>query len=721
MAWAENLGLKPRLDPSVASGHHVPTLPLSLGARPSSSQVVSVCARVIPRVTKDLPFISAMGPKQRKRLGEPQPPKRARKVLTLDEKIKILDLLDTGKSNVEVGRMFGKNESSIRTIKSQAVAIRSSVRVSPQTSKTVQMVRDSVLIKTEQALNLWVEDMIRKHVPLDGNIMREKAKSLYGHYIEDVPQEERKEFKASKGWLYSFVQRFNLKNLKVTGESASADKEAADAFLPHLKDIIEEKGYRPEQVFNCDETGLFWKKMPNRTYIHQSAKQAPGFKAWKDRLTLVLCANAAGHVIKPGLIYRAKNPRALKNKNKNCLPVFWQHNKKAWMTATLFLEWMHQCFIPETKKYLEEKGIPFKVLLLIDNAPGHPEACTTCDDNVEVIFLPKNTTSLIQPLDQGVIKCIKAAYTKKTMTKIRDAIDLDPEMGVVEQWKKFTIADAITLISDSVEACQPETINACWQNLWPESVNHFTGFPTIEAEIRNILTVAREVGGEGMEDLLPDEIEEHIAEHGQTLTNEELEDLTRASSDEEDDIHREEDEEEEEPAAWSLEKFSDVFFKAQALQDAIMESDPSMDRALRVTRGITAALQPIQVLFSEAKKRRRQLPITMFLRRSPPPTRSTLDAPVPSTSSAYASPPRVSSPSSTDSAATEKRPASPPSPPADLSPPRKLLRTRAYRRRPLPIELVEVQASSSDPDDPPGMGQEGEEYDPLAHVAEGPI
>ena len=483
-------------------------------------------------------------------------------MLTLDQKIKILDLLDSGKSNVEVGRMYGKNESSIRTIKSQAAAIRSSVRVAPQTSKTVQMVRDSVLIKTERALNLWVEDMIRKHVPLDGNIMREKAKSLYEHYVQEVPVGERKEFKASKGWLYSFVQRFNLKNLKVTGESASADKEAADAFCPRLKEIIEEKEYRPEQVFNCDETGLFWKKMPNRTYIHKSAKQAAGFKAWKDRLTLVLCANAAGHMIKPGLIYPAKNPRALKNKNKNCLPVFWQHNQKAWMTATLFLEWMHLCFIPETKKYLEEKGIPFKVLLLIDNAPGHPEACTTCDD-----------------------------------------------------------------------------------------------------------------------------------------------------------IHREADDEED-PAAWRLDKFSNVFLKAQALQDAIMEFDPSMDRALRVTRGITAALQPIQVLFSEAKKRRKQLPITMFLRRTPPPTRSSLDAPLPSTSSAYASPPRVSSPSSTDSAATEKRPASPP---ADMSPPRKLLRSKAYLRRPRPMEIVEVHVSSSDPDDPPAMGPEWEESDPLAHMAEGPI
>ena len=55
--------------------------------------------------------------------------------------------------------------------------------------------------------------------------------------------------------------------------------------------------------------------------------------------------------------------------------------------------------------------------------------------------------------------------------------------------------------------------------------------------MRNFLTLAREVGEEGMEDLLPDETEEHIAERGQTLTNEELEDLTKLSTEDEADIH----------------------------------------------------------------------------------------------------------------------------------------------------------------------------------------
>lgn len=38
--------------------------------------------------------------------------------------------------------------------------------------------------------------------------------------------------------------------------------------------ITEDGGYRPNQVFNIDETGLFWKKMPSQTYISKSEKKS---------------------------------------------------------------------------------------------------------------------------------------------------------------------------------------------------------------------------------------------------------------------------------------------------------------------------------------------------------------------------------------------------------------------------------------------------------------
>jgi len=139
-------------------------------------------------------------------------------------------------------------------------------------------------------------------------------------------------------------------------------------------------------VFNADDSDTFWEKMPTRTFISKEERHASGAKAAKDRLTMLFCANAAGHMIKAGLEYKAANPRALKRKNQHLLPVYWMHNKNAWITKVLFLQCSYNCFLVEFKKYLDDKGLPFKVLLVLNNAPGHPEPEEYSAEGEEVYF-----------------------------------------------------------------------------------------------------------------------------------------------------------------------------------------------------------------------------------------------------------------------------------------------------------------------------------------------
>ncbi|UYV84931.1 hypothetical protein LAZ67_X004047 [Cordylochernes scorpioides] len=158
-----------------------------------------------------------------------------------------------------------------------------------------------------------------------------------------------------------------------TGEVASADEEAARKYPEKLAKIIKDGGYCAHQIFNADETGLFWKKMPTCTYIAKFEKNASGFKAAKDRVTLLLCSNASGdRMLKPLLVNRSLKPRALKGKDLNTLPVHWMANKKAWVTTAIFTEWFNKCFVPEVENYMKEMGLEFKILLILDNAPGHP-------------------------------------------------------------------------------------------------------------------------------------------------------------------------------------------------------------------------------------------------------------------------------------------------------------------------------------------------------------
>jgi hypothetical protein len=148
-----------------------------------------------------------------------------------------------------------------------------------------------------------------------------------------------------------------------------------------------------------------------------------------------------------------------------------------------------------------------------------------------------------------------------------------------------------------MDATKPETVNACWRNLWSECVNDFKAFPTIDDEVRRIVQVPRQVECDGFVDILEEEIEELIECHRETLTNEELQELIRSSTDDEED-----DNEQEEPATWNLHKLAEVFQAEKHLNDLISDYDPSMERSLKITRGITDVLKPYQEMSEQLKR-----------------------------------------------------------------------------------------------------------------------
>jgi hypothetical protein len=122
-----------------------------------------------------------------------------------------------------------------------------------------------------------MEDQMQRRVTLSLMTIQAKAESLYAD-IKGKRQDAPQTFVASNGWCSLFKNRAGFHNVKVSGEAASGNTKAAQMFPDVFKEIINEGGYTAQQVFNVDETGLFWKKMPERTYISKEEKIIQGSK-----------------------------------------------------------------------------------------------------------------------------------------------------------------------------------------------------------------------------------------------------------------------------------------------------------------------------------------------------------------------------------------------------------------------------------------------------------
>ncbi|XP_061388963.1 tigger transposable element-derived protein 1-like [Musca vetustissima] len=336
----------------------------------------------------------------------------------------------------------------------------------------------------------------------------------------------------------------------------------------------------------------------------KSQKSAGGFKVEKDRVTFLLCSNASGdRILKPLLINRALKPRAMKGVDFDKLPVIWMANKKAWVTTTVFTDWFIKYFVPETRKYLNEKGLQFKVLLLlVDNAPGHPPLE---HENVQVLFLPPNTTSLIQPLDQGIIATFKTYYIKRTFQYILDTLDRDKTLTVIDAWKKFSIKDCVTHAALALSDLRPSTLNGCWRAIWPECVKSKNPVEKNTNEYPNIIALAHAVGGEGFDDLVFDDIEELMID--KVLSEDEILHFASQNAD----VIESSDSEEPEKLTENL--IQEGLQLAKKLGHHFVKNDPNVERAAQFQRELNSCMARYKELYKEVARIGEQRLITEFI------------------------------------------------------------------------------------------------------------
>ncbi|XP_054713680.1 tigger transposable element-derived protein 6-like [Uloborus diversus] len=276
----------------------------------------------------------------------------------------------------------------------------------------------------------WMRD-----IPINGPLLREKV----CHFAAMLEVEN---FQGSIGWLNRFRDRYGVVAKVICGEASDAPAQSISEWRSgEIAALIE--NYSPD---NADEAGIFYQLEPQKTSTFKADKCVGG-KSSKQRLTAPFCCNKSGTEKRKILIIgKSAKPRCFKNCHS--LPCEYRANKKSWMTQSLFNDWL-----PNFDKDMKKQNR--KVLLLIDNCTAHNDLPNL--DFVRAEYFPPNCTSVLQPLDQGIIRAVKARYRSLLLRHILLGIEND-------SGRKPNVKEAIEMIAGSWNEISENTIVNCWRH-----------------------------------------------------------------------------------------------------------------------------------------------------------------------------------------------------------------------------------------------------------------
>lgn len=412
-------------------------------------------------------------------------PKRKCVSLSVAEKLKVIQKLESGISVANICLEYGIAKQTVSDIKRSKEKLKLFV-FKCDAGKSVssrKRLTKPVHANVDEAVHKWYIQQRSSGVAVRGVEIKAAAEKLAKHMNVT--------FKASDGWLFRFRHRHGIVNRRMYGESLSADTTSVEPFRKKINTLLEEESITRAQLYNADETGLFWRSLPENTQAYKHDSTTPGRKLCKDRLSALLCANVDGsHSLKSVVVGKSRRPRVLKDTMNN-LPVHYYNSKNAWFTQEITDDWFQKHFVPEVRRFqMDVLKIPaddVKALLLVDNAPSHPQSQKLCspDGKIKCMALPPNTTSLIQPMDQGIILACKRKYKKLYLDEVMVVLE-EPEDAVqdtrgkrtLQRIRDYNIKSAIFNWASSWKQMKTSTLINGWKKLlFDEDVEpDFKGF-----------------------------------------------------------------------------------------------------------------------------------------------------------------------------------------------------------------------------------------------------
>lgn len=213
---------------------------------------------------------------------------------SLAKKMDIIIRIENGDSQIKASKDMGMAYSTVQQIWRNRDKIKSTCKSTKLDFKRITTCEFPII---DNMLLEWFNLQRHRNVPVSGPLLIEKS-------LQIAREKGESQFKASRGWLDNWKRRHGIVFKSVAGEENAVD-------VTHINDWFENvwvalcSKYEPKDIFNADETGLFFRVLPEKTFEYKG-KTCHGGKKSKDRLSVLFCANATGcEKLKPLVICKS--------------------------------------------------------------------------------------------------------------------------------------------------------------------------------------------------------------------------------------------------------------------------------------------------------------------------------------------------------------------------------------------------------------------------------
>lgn len=379
-----------------------------------------------------------------------------RKCLSLQQRVEVIRYAENhpNEGYRKLAEKFGVGRTQVQKILKEREAILAHYKSNVQTSK--KRLRSAKYSDVNEALWEWYTLCRESNIPVDRKMLQEEALLI-------AEKLGISGFTASNGWLQRFKKHYNLQKMATSGEDGDVSKETLESWNECEREIAQE--WRLEDVWNMDETGIFWRGLPDAS-LNKKGLQCTGGKQANQRNTWAFFVNAAGEKEDPIVIGKYAKPHCFNNLKdiKRPYGCWYYSNQKAWMNTEIMKEVLARL----NEKLKREKR---NILLLMDNAPCHPPSIADTFSNITIKFLLKNATSKTQPLDAGIITNWKIKYKMKLLRYVCSKVD--SRKSASEIVKSINMSMAIEWGKQAWNEVLPDMIVKCFKKtkLHPQEVD----------------------------------------------------------------------------------------------------------------------------------------------------------------------------------------------------------------------------------------------------------